>query len=134
MDEAWQLFASRAQREPESPAARGLDRLFRDCGLHNTQRVLTSFLYRRAEWWTYTHGQADPVAYALERIRQDMRVAPDEDVAGRLYADAEFCREMAEYAALLARNTPTDQACARLLAWRRSRTPRGGSGTPSRSC
>jgi ATP-dependent helicase/nuclease subunit A len=101
VDEAWQLFASRAQRDPGSPVARGLDRLFRDCGLSNTQRVLTSFLYRRAEWWTYTHGQADPVGYALSRIREGMRVAPEEDVAGRLYADPEFCRELAEYAQLL---------------------------------
>src|SRR5262245_8390337 len=97
VDEAWQLFASRAQRDPGNVVARGLDQLFRNCGLHNTQRVLTSFLYRRAEWLTYTHGQADPVAFALERIRKDMRVAPDDDVAGHLYSDTEFCREMGEY-------------------------------------
>ena len=99
VDEAWQLFASRVQRDPASPLARGLDRLFRDCGLFNTERVLTSFLYRRAEWRTYTHGQPDPVGYALSRIREDMRVAPEEDVAGRLYADTDFCRELAECAA-----------------------------------
>jgi ATP-dependent helicase/nuclease subunit A len=51
VDEAWQLFASAAQRDPGSPAGRGLDRLFRDCGLYNTRRLLTSFLFRRAEWW-----------------------------------------------------------------------------------
>jgi ATP-dependent helicase/nuclease subunit A len=115
VDEAWQLFASRAQRDPGSAVARGLDRLFRDCGLYNTQRLLTGFLYRRAEWWTYTHGQADPVGYALARIREDMRVEPDEDIAGRLCADAEFCRDMGEYAGFLARNTLTDQVCARRL-------------------
>ena len=74
VDEAWQLFASRVQRDPGSPAARGLDRLFRDCGLSNTQRVLTNFLYRRAEWWAYTHDRAEPVGYALERMKADMRV------------------------------------------------------------
>ncbi len=36
-------------------------------------------------------------------------------MAGRLCGDLEFCREMDEYAALLARNTATDQACAPLL-------------------
>jgi ATP-dependent helicase/nuclease subunit A len=115
VDEAWQLFASGAQRDPKSAAARGLDRMFRDCGLYNVRRVLTSFLYRRTEWWAYTRGQADPVAWALARIREDMRVAPDDDVAGRLYADTGFCRELAEYAGLLEKNTPTDQACARQL-------------------
>ena len=115
VDEAWQLFASGAQRNPGSAVARGLDQLFRNCGLFNTERVLRSFLYRRAEWWTYTHGQADPVGYALARIREGMRVAPGDDIAGRLAADPEFGRDLAEYAGLLARNTPTDQACARLL-------------------
>jgi ATP-dependent helicase/nuclease subunit A len=115
VDEAWQLFASRVQREPGSPAARGLDRLFRDCGLSNTQRVLTNFLYRRAEWWAYTHGQADPIGYALERIENDMRVGPDEDVAGQLYADAAFCSELAEYARLLERSAARpEQENARL--------------------
>jgi ATP-dependent helicase/nuclease subunit A len=101
VDEAWQLFASAAQRDPGSPVGRGLDRLFRDCGLFNTRRLLTSFLYRRAEWWAYTHGAADPVAHALAGIRADMRVGPDVDVAARLYADGMFCAGLAEYARLL---------------------------------
>ena len=41
MDEAWQLFASSLQREADSPARRGLEQLFRDCGLDNTRRLLT---------------------------------------------------------------------------------------------
>jgi ATP-dependent helicase/nuclease subunit A len=116
VDEAWQLFASGAQRDPGSAVARGLDRLFRNYGLFNTRRLLTGFLYRRAEWWAYTLDEADPVAYALQRIREDMRVAPDEDVAGNLYADAAFAGELAEYGGFLARNTPTDQACAQELS------------------
>ena len=104
VDEAWQLFASRVQRDPGSPAARGLERLFRDCGLSNTRQVLGNFLYRRAEWWAYTHGQADPIQYALDRIKADMRVGPDDDVAGQLYADATFCSELVEYARLLEQN------------------------------
>jgi ATP-dependent helicase/nuclease subunit A len=115
VDEAWQLFASRVQREPGSAAARGLDRLFRDCGLSNTRQVLRNFLYRRAEWWAYTHGQADPIRYALERIEDDMQVGPDEDVAGQLYADATFCGELAEYARLLERSAARpEQENARL--------------------
>jgi ATP-dependent helicase/nuclease subunit A len=104
VDEAWQLFASGAQRDPGSAVARGLDRLFRDCGLSNTQRILKNFLHRRADWWTYTHGKAASIDYALAQIRADMRVAPDYDVAGSLYADATFCRELADYARLLERN------------------------------
>ncbi|MGH6690332.1 MAG: UvrD-helicase domain-containing protein, partial [Gammaproteobacteria bacterium] len=116
VDEAWQLFATSAQRDRESPAARGLDVLFRDCGLDNTRRLLLKFLHRRADWWAYTHGQNDAVGYALERMREDMTVAPDADVAAPLAADAGFQREVAEYAELLARNSPRDQQMAQRLA------------------
>jgi len=116
VDEAWQLFATSAQRDRESPAARGLDVLFRDCGLDNTRRLLLKFLHRRADWWAYTHGQKDAVGYALGWMREDMTVAPDADVAGPLAADAEFQREVAEYAAVLARNSPRDRQMAQRLS------------------
>lgn len=115
VDEAWQIFASRLQREPDSAAARGLDRLFRDCGLDNTRRLLTKFLHRRADWWAYTHGHRDPVGLALARIRKDMQVAPDADVAGPLLSDPALQFEIGEYAGLLARNTRSDQEHARRL-------------------
>ncbi|HSF22357.1 MAG TPA: UvrD-helicase domain-containing protein [Burkholderiales bacterium] len=116
VDEAWQLFATAAQRDRESPAARGLDVLFRDCGLDNTRRLLLKFLHRRADWWAYTQGQKDAVGYALARMREDMTVAPDADVIGPLLADEVLASEIAEYATFLSRNTKTDQEYARTLA------------------
>ncbi len=118
MDEAWELFASRLQREPDSPAARGLDRLFHHCGLFNTRRLLLRFLHHRADWWAYTRGQKDAVGFTLARMREDMAVAPDADVVGPLLDDAAFAGEVVEYAALLARNGNRDQQFARrLIAW-----------------
>jgi ATP-dependent helicase/nuclease subunit A len=116
VDEAWEIFASRVQHDRDNPAARGLDSLFRDCGLDNTRRLLFRFLHRRADWWAYTRGQEDAVGFALARIREEMAVAPDADVVRPLLADAAFAGEVAEYAALLARNTNTDQEYARRLA------------------
>ena len=116
VDEAWQLFATGVQRQPDSAAGRALDFLFRGFGLDSTRRLLLRFLHRRADWWAYTHGQKDAVAYALDRMREDMTIRPDADVVGPLLDDAAFRSELAEYAALLARNTPTDQKCARRLA------------------
>ena len=113
--DAWEAFASRAQHDPASPAARGLDRLFGECGLDNTRRLLARFLHRRADWLAYTRGQADPVAFALGQIRGGMSVAPDADVIGALLADIALGREIAEYAALLDRNTATDKRFAALL-------------------
>jgi ATP-dependent helicase/nuclease subunit A len=115
MDEAWELFASRLQREPDSPAVRGLDRLFRDYGLFNIRKLLLRVLHHRADWWAHTRGQKDPVAFALERMREDMVVAPDADLLGPLFADAAFARGVGEYASLLGRNTKTDQECSRRL-------------------
>jgi ATP-dependent helicase/nuclease subunit A len=116
VDEAWQLFATSVQRERERPAARGLDVLFRDCGLDNTRRLLLRFLHRRADWWAYTRERKDAVAFALERMREDMTIAPDDDVIGSLFADGALASEIAEYAMLLARNTKTDQEYARQLS------------------
>jgi ATP-dependent helicase/nuclease subunit A len=115
MDEAWELFASQLQREPDSPAARGLDRLFRNCGLFNTRRVLLRFLHHRADWRAYTRGQRDAIEFALLRMREDMEVDPDADLITPLFADTGYARGVGEYASLLARNTKTDQECARRL-------------------
>ena len=115
-DEAWQLFASRLQREADSPARRGLEQLFRDYGLDSTRRVLNRFLYHRAEWWAYVRGQAEPVAWALERLRGEMAIDPDADVPAALFGDSAFARELGEYAVYLERNAPVDQARARELA------------------
>jgi ATP-dependent helicase/nuclease subunit A len=117
MDEAWELFASGLQREPDSPAARGLDRLFHDCGLFNTRKLLLRVLHHRADWRAYTRGQKDPIAFALGKMREDMAVEPDADLIGPLLADAAFEAEIVEYAALLAQNGNRDQQhAARLVA------------------
>src|SRR5262245_4119780 len=115
MDEAWELFASRLQSEPDSLAARGLDRLFRDYGLFSTRRLLQRFLHYRADWWACTRGQKDAVGFALALMREDMPVAPAADVIGPLLGDRGFLGGVGEYAALLARNTRTDQEFARQL-------------------
>ena len=114
VDEAWELFASGVQRDQAGAAA--LDSLFRGWGLFNTRRSLTSFVHRRADWWAYTHGQQDPVAYALARVREGMEVAPDVDVLGTLFADGGFQRDLAEYVGLLAQNTPGDRKAAHDLS------------------
>lgn len=115
-DDAWQACASALQRDPESAAARGLERLFHEYGLDNTRRALMNFLQRRVEWWAATRGQREPVEFMLGQLRQDMTVAPDTDVVAALFADAGFGGQVAEYAALLARNTPTDGKHAAAIA------------------
>ena len=116
VDDAWQRFASSAQREPDGPVAQGLDYLFRELGLDSTRRLMGAFLARRAEWWAYTRRQKDPVAFALGRIIEDMRpLAPESDVIGAVLDDGVFAADVREYAVLLERNADKpDQENARL--------------------
>ena len=116
VDEAWQIFAGRVQRERDGPARRGLDRLFEGYGPHSTRVLLTNFLYRRADWWAYVAREENPVAFALERLRAGMPVAPDFDVPGALFADGAFAQEIGEYAGFLERNTATDRRAALLIS------------------
>ena len=107
--EAWEVFAEDLQHNPESPVAHALNWLFENYGLVSTRSLLTNFLAKRAEWWAYTSGEVERVAAALQRMRSQMPVAPDEDVVSALFSDTIFNDELAEYAEMLGRNeTATD--------------------------
>ena len=108
IDEAWQRFGARAQREPESELARALDCLFRGYGLDSTRKLLRNFVARRADWWAYTRGHDEPVAWALERMASAMGVDPKGDAAQEARRDEALMAELDAFAALLARNTASD--------------------------
>ena len=108
IDEAWQRFGARVQREPESPVAHALDRLFCDYGLDSTRKLLRNFVSRRAEWWAYTRGEGDQIAWALQRIASDMSVDPHGNVAQDACHDEALLETLAAFAALLAHNTSLD--------------------------
>ncbi len=116
VDEAWELFAQGLQRNPDSPVAHSLHWLFETYGLENSRSLLTNFLRKRAEWWSYTQDQPDPVAFALERLRDEMSVRPEVDVIGETFADQTLLHDLAEYADLLERNaTKSDSRFAAQL-------------------
>lgn len=116
VDEAWELFAEGLQRNPDSPVAHALHWLFETYGLENSRAVLTNFLRKRTEWWSYTHAQPEPVAFALGRLRNDMPVAPGADVISEMFAGRSLLQSLEEYADLLERNaTKTDVRLASQL-------------------
>ena len=104
IDEAWELFADGLQRDPDGPVAKELHWLFGTYGLENSRGVLTKFLFKRADWWAYTYGQQESVAFALDTLRSAMPVAPDADVIGDLFADRSLTPDLEEYADLFERN------------------------------
>ncbi|MDP2783015.1 MAG: UvrD-helicase domain-containing protein [Sulfurimicrobium sp.] len=115
LEEAWQSFAEDLAAQAEDPTASALQELFRDHGLFNTRALLLGFVAKRAEWWAYTAGQADPLGYALERLRLELEVDPAQDVLAEMQQDTVLAEWHGEYAQLLEKNTATDQKLANLL-------------------
>jgi ATP-dependent helicase/nuclease subunit A len=118
IDEAWDRFALALQRSPDHAAAAPLDRLFRNCGLANTQSLLRTFMHHRADWWATTSGMAPEQALeeVLDTLRAEFGITGEDDPRAALAEDAGFRSALAEYGALLARNTKSDQADATRLA------------------
>ncbi|MFP5418413.1 MAG: UvrD-helicase domain-containing protein [Gammaproteobacteria bacterium] len=71
----------------ETPEGAALLALLTDLGEHSLRALLKHFIDARAEWWAYTEGQADPVAYALEQIRPGLHDDLDTDPVAAFWAD-----------------------------------------------
>jgi len=71
----------------ESPEGTALLALLGDIGEHNLRALLAHFVAARAEWWAYTDGQLDPVAYALQQLRSGLHGDLDTDPVAAFWAD-----------------------------------------------
>ncbi len=78
-EEAWEELLEQMRRQPESEQARHMHWLFDECGLFTARKLLFNFLAKRAEWWAYTQGQAEPMSFALDNLRHDLAVDMDFD-------------------------------------------------------
>jgi ATP-dependent helicase/nuclease subunit A len=72
--EAWQTFLDGLQGQPDGETAQEMQMLFKEFGLSNTQKMMRAFAGKRSEWWAYTAGRRDPLAYALESLRAELDV------------------------------------------------------------
>ncbi len=73
-EEAWEELLEQMRKRPDDMPAQHMQWLFGESGLYNTRKLLFSFLGKRAEWWAYTQGQAEPVTFALVKLRIDLDV------------------------------------------------------------
>lgn len=97
------LLAGTAQR-PDGPLASDLATLVEGCdGLHSAQAALRSFIAHRSDWWAYTQGQRDPVAYACAALAEFLHIDPQRDPLHGFANDLQQQR-LANYCALLQRN------------------------------
>ena len=80
-DEAWQAFADSLRAAPDGGNAQFMQWLFTEYGLHSTRALLENFVHKRAEWWAYSSGQEDAVAWAIEQLRNEFEVDMEFDPA-----------------------------------------------------
>ncbi len=78
-EEAWEEFVDHLRTHPQEAAARSMRWLFDEHGLASTHKLLTGFVAKRAEWWAYTQGQQDPLAFALDALQADLGVEMEFD-------------------------------------------------------
>ena len=88
--EAWQRYAMSLSGPENSLQQRALDDLFRELGIHNTRKLLEKFLVKRAEWWSYTAGEEDPVKFAIDQLVRQIGIDLNTDYAALLFRDAVF--------------------------------------------
>ncbi len=101
-EEAWQAFADSLRAAPDGETAQFMQWLFTEYGLHGTRALLENFVHKRAEWWTYSQGRDDAVAWAVDKLRAELGVDSDTDPIADACADASlysaiqaFSRELA---------------------------------------
>ncbi len=80
-EEAWEELLEQMRKQPDGIEAQHMQWLFGECGLYNTRKLLFNFLAKRAEWWAYTQGQDDTLAFALGKLRADLAVDMEFDPA-----------------------------------------------------
>ena len=78
-EEAWEELLEQMLKQPDGIEAQHMQWLFSECGLFNTRKLLFNFLAKRAEWWAYTQGQKDALAFALDNLRTDLAVDMEAD-------------------------------------------------------
>ncbi len=88
-DEVRDRLLAKWAMSPESAAGQALRALLADIGEHNLRALLRHFLDARAEWWAYTDGAADPVAFALDALRPLLHADLERDPVADFWADAE---------------------------------------------
>ncbi|MGA7750511.1 MAG: UvrD-helicase domain-containing protein, partial [Gallionella sp.] len=125
-DEAWQAFADSLRTAPDGlrtapdeQTAQYMQWLFAEYGLYSTRMLLENFVHKRAEWWAYTQGQADAVAWAIEQLRNELEVDFDADPIANACADAALQAAVHTFAQVLATGTETQCSHAGKLqaAW-----------------
>jgi ATP-dependent helicase/nuclease subunit A len=113
--EAWQTLLDKLHKNPALPEAQAMLALFEEMGLSNTQKLLFAFVAKRSEWWAYTAGQKDPLAYALENLRVELGADMSSAPYAELFAHDGFVGDVRAFAAHLTASAAQQDKAERLL-------------------
>jgi ATP-dependent helicase/nuclease subunit A len=118
-DEAWQAFADSLRAAPDGETAQFMQWLFAEYGLYNTRALLENFVHKRAEWWAYTQGRDDAVAWATEQLQNELEVDFDANPIADACADASLQAAVFSFVQVLATGTETqcNKANEIQIAW-----------------
>lgn len=97
---------------PDTAEGAALLALLADIGEHNLRTLSKHFVQARAEWWAYTNGQADPVAYALSQLRPLLHPDLDSDPVAAFWADESTVARVKRIGLALEKGSKSEQARA----------------------
>jgi ATP-dependent helicase/nuclease subunit A len=120
LDEAWDRFGALLVQPGNSGLAEKFGALAADSGYVNVRKLLGRFVSKRAEWWAYTRGRTDPIAFALAGLREVLAVDPDSDPVGVLLDNPALAEALDGLAAVDAGKSKTQARFAQDISEARS--------------
>ena len=111
--EVWDALTARWAAARGTPEAEALLGLLAQPGKYQFEKLMFNFVARRLEWWAYTEGQHDPVGYAIEAIRRDLRFDVTVDPVAQFWADDLMVGRVQRVGQALQRGSKTE--CARAV-------------------
>ena len=108
--EAWQRYAQSLSGSTQNLHQPALDSLFAEYGMLNTRKLLQNFLAKRAEWWSFTAGQKDPVAFAISQLAIQSKIDLEADYAAAIFSEREFTHSLSALMSTLKSGGKTQQA------------------------
>ncbi|MCS6786623.1 MAG: UvrD-helicase domain-containing protein, partial [Thiobacillaceae bacterium] len=103
LQEAWQTWTAGLAQQVGSAEERALRWLLGELPLSSVRQLLMSFVGRRAEWWAWATGRADPCAEAWAALGAPGDVDEAAQPVAELLTDGVFIASLREYRPLLAR-------------------------------
>ncbi len=112
-DEVRDQLLTKWAAAPESAEGTALLALLDAIGEHGLHAQLAHFMQARAEWWAYTDGQPDPVAYALEQLRPGLHPDLDSDPVTAFWTDQAMAARVRRLGLALEKGSKTEAERAR---------------------